>query len=164
MFRNFNGFLNTASRQTGFPLLATHSSIPRNIPFPAGSVLTAYFQLRVRKLDVFPLFSRRTVQIQRIPYNASNKHLRGWISEIFKYCVNCCVPRSWADNLKLAYRTKVVFPSFEIRGTILIMSTTSGQYLRIDVYDSTLSTREIKMYMIMPIPPQDYSLKFKAIK
>lgn len=35
-----------------FPFLGTHSDTPRNLPFPAGSVPTAYLQRRLRKLDV----------------------------------------------------------------------------------------------------------------
>lgn len=74
-FRNFSRFLNSASTQTRFAFPATHSHIPGNLLFPAGSVPTAYPRLRAGKLNYFFLFPQRTDQVQRIPRTASNKHL-----------------------------------------------------------------------------------------
>ena len=101
---------------------ATHK--PKNLLFLEESVLTAYLQLRVRKLDVlFPCFL--TGQSRCREYNAMppiNTNVQRFISEICKYCDNCYIPRCCIHNLKSAYRTKVIFASFDIKRTLLIMS------------------------------------------
>lgn len=153
MFRNFSGFLNSVSIQTDFhsqPLINIYQEIyllycSHCLP-PAKS----------QKANAFFPFPHREIQMQRIPCNASKRHLVTFrhLSEICKYRGNCCIPRCWAHNSKSTHRTKVTSASFEIKRTIFIMSPHYFQciYLSINVYSSILSIRGIKMYMTTPTP------------
>lgn len=131
MFRNFNGFLNSVS--TDFPLLASHSYIPRNLFFSGWICSYCLPPAKGQKprCIFFPVSPRDSPHTKNTR-QCLRQTLSREISEML-YCDNCCIPRSWAHNLKSAYGITWSFLYLKLR-ELYYVPTISDLYIWVSMY------------------------------
>lgn len=120
MLRNFSVFLNSVSTQTLFTPKYSFT-YTKEIYFSRQDLFFCLPLNKTQKSGGFPQIPMGQSRCREC--HAMLQHLLSrWMSETCEYCDYCCIPRSWAQKLKSPCRTKVIFPSFEINRTILIIS------------------------------------------